>query len=154
MRKTLPLLLTPLLLTACVKQSGSYYVGEERNQTITVRAEQEYAWDKKITLSLVVARLPDCQRAFAMDKVPLDDVAVELFSKSEGVFTIRSGAQVLQVELNNCSELPAPRQEEMGEAVGIFRIGAQKEKLDFEPLPAPATATPTVAPAAAAPPAR
>jgi hypothetical protein len=145
MRKSLLLLLTPLLLAGCVKQSASYYANEERDQTITVRAEQEYAWDKNITLSLVVARFPDCQRAVALDKVPMDDVAVELFSKGEGVYTIRSGAQVVQVELGNCTQLPEPKQEEMGEAVGIFRIGTQKEKMDFEPLPAPA-ATPAPPP--------
>jgi hypothetical protein len=145
MRKSLLLLLTPLLLAGCVKQSASYYANEERNQTITVRAEQEYVWDKNITLSLVVARFPDCQRAVALDKVPMDDVAVELFSKGEGVYTIRSGAQVVQVELDNCTQLPEPKQEEMGEAVGIFRIGIQKEKMDFEPLPAPA-ATPAPPP--------
>jgi hypothetical protein len=145
MRKSLLLLLTPLLLAGCVKQSASYYANEERNQTITVRAEQEYVWDKNITLSLVVARFPDCQRAVALDKVPMDDVAVELFSKGEGAYTIRSGAQVVQVELDNCTQLPEPKQEEMGEAVGIFRIGLQKEKMDFESLPAPA-ATPAPPP--------
>jgi hypothetical protein len=92
-----------------------------------------------------VARFPDCQRAVALDKVPMDDVAVELFSKGEGVYTIRSGAQVVQVELDNCTQLPEPKQEEMGEAVGIFRIGIQKEKMDFESLPAPA-ATPAPPP--------
>jgi hypothetical protein len=137
MRKSL-LLLTPLLLAGCVKQSASYYANEARTETITVRAEQEYFWDKNITLSLVMARSPDCQRAVPLDKVPMDDVAVELFSKGEGVYSIRSGAQVLQIELGNCTRLPDPKQEEMGEAVGIFRVGTQKEKMDFESLPAPA----------------
>lgn len=149
MRKSL-LLLTPLLLAGCVKQSASFYANEARDQTITVRAEQEYFWDKNITLSLVVARFPDCQRAVAMDKVPMDDVAVELFSKGEGVYSIRSGSQVLQVELDSCTQLAEPRQEDMGEAAGIFRVGTQKEKMDFEPLPAPA-ATPTPAPVQSAP---
>jgi len=143
MRKSL-LLLTPLLLAGCVKQSASYYANEARDQTITVRAEQEYFWDKNITLSLVMARAPDCQRALPLDKVPMDDVAVELFSKGEGVYSIRSGAQVVQIELGNCTRLADPKQEDMGEAVGIFRVGTQKEKMDFEPLPA-AAATPAPA---------
>ncbi|UUZ52222.1 hypothetical protein LP419_21635 [Massilia sp. H-1] len=67
-----------------------------------------------------MARFPDCQRAVAMDKVPMDDVAVELFSKGEGVYSIRSGSQVLQVELDNCTQLAEPRQEDMGEAVKHF----------------------------------
>ncbi len=136
MRTTL-LLLTPLLLAGCVKQSASYYVNDDRSQSITIRAEQEYLWDKNITLHLVVARFPDCQRAIPMDKVPMDDVAVELFAKGDGVYSVRSGAQVLQFEMNDCTQLAEPPQEAMGEAVGIFRVGAQKEKMDFEALPAP-----------------
>jgi hypothetical protein len=150
MRKSLLLLLTPPLLAGCVKQSASFYANDARDQTITVRAEQEYFWDKNITLSLVVANFPACQRAVAMEKVPMDDVAVELFAKDDGVYSIRSGSQVLQVELGNCTRLPEPKQEDMGEAAGIFRIGIQKEKMDFEPLPA-ATA-PAAAPAPAQPP--
>lgn len=138
MRKAL-LLLTPLLLAGCVKQSASYYVSDARDHAITVRAEQEYFWDKNITLTLVVSRFPDCQRAIPMAKVPLDDVVVELFAKSDDVFSIRSGDQVLQVELQDCTLLPEPPQEAMGDAVGLFRIG-ERDKMDFEKAPATAAA--------------
>lgn len=138
MRKAL-LLLAPLLLAGCVKQSASYYVSEVRDHAITVRAEQEYFWDKNITLTLVVSRFPDCQRAMPMAKVPLDDVVVELFAKSDEVFTIRSGDQVMQVETQDCTLLPEPPQDAMGAAVGVFRIG-EKDKMDFEKSAAPAPA--------------
>lgn len=144
MRKTL-LLLIPLLLAGCVKQSASYYVSDARDHAITVRAEQEYFWDKNITLSLVISRFPDCQRAIPMQKVLMDDVAVEVFATADNVFSIRSGSEVLQVELQNCTQLAEPAQEAMGEAVGVFRVG-QGEKMDFEAAAAPA---PPAVPAAA-----
>jgi hypothetical protein len=144
--RNIPLLLISLLLAGCVKQSASYYVSDARDHAITVRAEQEYLWDKNITLTLVVARFPDCQRAIPMDKVAKSDVAVELFSTGDNVFTIRSGNQVLQVETRDCTQLVSPSQDAMGQAVGVFWLG-EKDKMTFEP--AAATGTAPAAPAAA-----
>lgn len=144
MRKTF-ILLTPLLLAGCIKQSNSYYVGETRDHAITVRAEQEYFWSKDITLSVVVARLPDCQRAYQLLRVPADDVAVELFSNGDDIFTIRSDDEVLQVDAQACAQRPSPPQTALGTPVGIFRIGVGA-KMDYEtvtpPAGAPLPATP------------
>lgn len=131
------LLLTPLLLAGCIKQSGRYYVSDARDHAISVRAEQEYLWDKKITLTVIANRLPDCQRAMSLDKVARDDVAVELFSLGDDVYTIRSGDQLVQFELQNCTVLATPAPNALGSAVGVFRIG-EGDKLDFEPAAAAA----------------
>lgn len=145
MRKTL-MLLTPLLLAGCIKQSNSYYVSETRDHAITVRAEQEYFWSKDITLSVVVARFPDCQRAYPLLRVPADDVAVELFSNGDDIFTIRSDDEVLQVDAQACTQRPSPPQTALGTPVGIFRIGVGG-KMDYEavtpPAGAPVPATPS-----------
>lgn len=144
------LLLTPLLLAGCVKQSASYYVSDARDHAITVRAEQEYFWDKNITLTLIVARFPDCQRAIPMNKVALDDVVVELFSNGDNVYSIRSGDETKQVEMQDCTQLADPPQNALGEPVSIFRIGEHKERMDVEMLK-PATAPAATAPAETAP---
>lgn len=133
------IVLTPLLLAGCIQQSASYYVSDARDHAITVLAKQDYFWDDAIALSLVAARHPDCQRAFPLAKVPKGDVAVELFSNGESVFTVRSGTQVVRVDMQSCTQLPEPAQNALGEAVGVFRIGA--EKMGFEPV-AKATAAP------------
>jgi hypothetical protein len=130
MRTTL-LVLTPLLLAGCIKQSASYYVSEERDHAITVRAEQEYFWDESITLSLVSSHFPECQRAMPMEKVPKADVAVELFSSGDGVFTVRSGTRVFQVDSVSCTQLPEPAATAYGEPVGVFMLGEQK--MEFAP---------------------
>lgn len=141
MRKIL-LVLTPLLLTGCIKQSASYYVSEVRDHAITVRAEQEYFWDESITLTLVSSHFPDCQRAMPMVKVPKADVAVELFDAGGGLFTVRSGTQVFQVDSLACTQLPEPDATGYGEPVGVFMLG-QGEKMEFAPA-----AKAAVAPAA------
>lgn len=143
MRKTL-ILLTPLLLAGCIKQSASYYVSDTRDHAITVRAEQEYFWDQSMTMTMVASRYPDCQRAMPLMKVPKDEVAVELFDAGEGIFTVRSGTQVMQVDSLSCTQLPEPAADGYGEPVGVFRLG--EEKMQFDRVAAPA-ATPETAPA-------
>ena len=139
MRKTL-IVLTPLLLAGCVKQSASYYVSDARDHAITVRAEQEYVWDQNITLTVVASRFPDCQRALKLQKVVKPDVVVELFSSGDSVFTIRSGEELKQFEMQGCTELPTPAPNAIGQAVGVFRlIDGRSEKMDFETAPSPAS---------------
>ena len=140
MRKTL-IVLTPLLLAGCIKQSASYYVSDARDHAITVRAEQEYVWDQRISLTLVASRFPDCQRAIKLQKVPKPDVVVELFSSGENVFTVRSGDELKQFEMQGCTELPTPAPNAIGQAVGVFRLG-EGEKMDFEASAGPAPAAP------------
>ncbi len=130
MRKTL-IVLTPLLLAGCIKQSASYYVSDARDHAITVRAEQEYFWDQKISLTVVTSRYPDCQRAIKLQKVLKPEVVVELFTTGDNVFTIRSGDELKQFEMQGCTELPTPAPNAIGEAVGVFRVG-KGEKMDFE----------------------
>ncbi|QYF95400.1 hypothetical protein KY495_09730 [Massilia sp. PAMC28688] len=140
MRKYL-LLLAPLLLAGCVKQSASYSLSEERDHALSVRAEQEYLWDKNITLSLVAANLPECQRAVPLEKVHQDDVAVELFRSGETVFNIRSGEELVQLDMQSCTRLADPAPTELGEAVGVFRLG-DGNKMQFEAAETAAPATP------------
>ena len=130
MRKTL-IVLTPLLLAGCIKQSASYYVSDARDHAITVRAEQEYLWDQNITLKVVASRFPDCQRAFKLQKVARPEVVVELFTSAENIFTVRSGDELKQFEMQGCTELPVPAPNAIGQAVGVFRLG-EGEKMDFE----------------------
>ncbi len=142
--RTTSLLLLPLLLAGCVKQSASYYIDPQRDYAITVRAEQEYFWDEHTELVLVVANMPDCQRRFPIAKVPVAEVVVELFSAGDGVFTIRSGTEMWQVQTQDCTQLAAPAPEAMGTPVAVFRIG-EGEKMDLELIKPAAEAAPSAA---------
>ena len=135
MRKTI-LILTPLLLAGCIQQSGSYFVSDARDHAITVRAEQEYFWNDNVTLKLVVSHFPDCQRQLPLAKANKADLAVELFSNGEGVFTLRSGSDVVQVDTQNCTQLPTPAPDALGDGIGVFSVGPA-DKMEFN-LAAPA----------------
>jgi hypothetical protein len=145
MRKTL-ILLTLLLLAGCIKQSGSYYISDTRDHALTVRAEQEYFWNDNVSLTVVSSRFPDCQRAIPLSPVNKADVAVELFSNGDGVFTLRSGTELVQIDTQTCTRLPDPAADALGEGVGVFSLGSG-DKMEFN-LAAPAAAP---APAEAAP---
>ena len=159
MRRTL-ILLTPLLLAGCINESASYYV-DGKEHTLTVRVEQDYFWQDEVTLKLVAARLPDCQRLFTLAKLPPAELALELFTSGDNTFTLRAGKQVWMVETNNCTQLPDSAKPAFGEPLGVFKLA--DDKMVFEPAaPAAAPATPpaaaqdavpaeTAAPAAAAP---
>jgi hypothetical protein len=149
MRRTL-ILLTPLLLAGCVNESASYYV-DGKEHSLTLRVQQDYFWQENVTLKLVAARLPDCQRLFTLGEEPPADLAVELFTSGDNTYTIRAGKQVWMVETNNCTQLPDTTKPAFGEPVGVFKIA--DDKLVFEPAAAPATsaAAPTAAAEAAAP---
>jgi len=145
MRRTF-ILLTPLLLAGCIKDSASYYVNGTNDHAVTVRAEQEYFWSDAITLTLVASRMPDCQRVFALTKVPAEDVTVELFASGENVFTVRSGAEIVQVETQGCTQLAVPAEGVSGDAIGTFKLDEKKMAFAQVTPAAPAPAAPVPAP--------
>lgn len=145
MRRTL-ILLTALLLTGCVNESASYYV-DGKEHSLTLRLEQDYFWQDEVTLKLVAARLPDCQRLFTLGQEAPADLAVELFTSGDNTFTLRAGKQVWMVETNNCTLLPDTTKPAFGEPVGVFKLA--DDKLVFEP--AAAAAAPSAAAAEAGP---
>jgi hypothetical protein len=140
MRKAL-LVLTPLLLAGCVNESASYYV-DGNEHTLSVRAEQEYFWEDTVTLKMVAARLPECQRLFSLAKVPLDEMDVELFSSGDNVFTVRVGKQVWQIETQGCTQLAEPAPTAYGDPVGVFKLNDEQKMVFEKAATAAAAATP------------
>jgi len=123
------LLLAPLLLAGCVDDSATYYI-DGNQHALTVRATQEQFWKKEVTLDLVAARMPDCQRRIALGTLPIPDVDIELFASGENVYTLRAGERAWRVETQGCSELDAPEQV-TGQPLGLFHLDENK-KLVFE----------------------
>lgn len=148
MKRSTLLLLTPLLLAGCVRQSASYYL-DGNQHSLSLRAEQEYFWDDEVAVKLAAARLPDCQRVFSITALPIAGFNVELFSAGENVYSLRAGTQVWRFETQTCTQLTEPTQQELGALLGAFKLDPEK-KLVFEKAPgaAPAPATaPAEAPA-------
>jgi len=132
MRKLL--LLTPLLLAGCVDDSATYYI-DGNTHALTVRAVQEQFWKKEVTLDLIAARMPDCQRRFELATLPIADVELELFGSGDNVYTLRAGDAVWRFETAGCSQLEEPEQV-TGQPLGLFHLDENK-KLVFEEAEAP-----------------
>jgi hypothetical protein len=130
MKRTTLIIPAALLLAGCVDGSASYYV-DGRDHALTVRAEQAYFWSDEVTLKLVAAHLPECQRQHALGNMPLGDLEVELYASGENVFTVRAGKESWQVETQSCNRVAHPAQEAPGERLGTFRLNADK-KLVFD----------------------
>jgi hypothetical protein len=148
MKRSILLLLTPLLLAGCIKESASYYI-DGNQHALSLRAEQEYFWNDEVTVKTVAVRLPDCQRVFPVTTLPIDQFNVELFSGGDNVYSLRAGKQVWRFETQNCTQLTEPTPEELGTLVGTFKLDPDK-KLVFEKNPdavVPPPAAPAEAPA-------
>lgn len=133
MRKLL--LLAPLLLAGCVDDSATYYI-DGNDHALTVRAVQEHFWKKAVTLQLVAARMPACQRRFELATLPAADVELELFASGENIYTLRAGDLVWRVDTQNCSEMAEPEQV-TGQPLGLFHLD-ENGKLVFEEAETPA----------------
>ncbi|MBJ7309742.1 hypothetical protein ACFOLJ_10905 [Rugamonas sp. CCM 8940] len=147
MRKFVIVLL-PLLLSACVDDSASYYADGAGNHALTIRRAQQHFWSDAATVDLIMSRLPDCQRRLRLATLPAGEVEIELFSSGDNNWTLRAGSQVWQVESQTCTQY-ADNKGEFGEPVGIFRTEAGK--FSFQPALVTAPAAPAQGAEAAAP---
>ena len=120
MRRTW-VLLAPLVLAGCVKDSASHYINGNEH-TLSVRVAQDYFWKKTVGVTVVAARWPDCQRQFSLGELPQAEMAVELFEAGDNVFSLRAGERLWQLETQNCTLLPTPAPEALGQPVGVFRM--------------------------------
>jgi len=146
MRRALIALL-PLLLTACVRDTATYYVDKGSNQhTLSLRRQQEYFWNDNVNLILVATRMPDCQRQIPLGDALIDDIDIEVFAAPENHWSLRSANQTWQLETNTCA-LIGEGGAVSGDKVGSFKVDAAN-KLIFEeaapaaPAPAPAPPPP------------
>lgn len=123
MRKIL-LPMMALLLTGCVNDSASYYI-DGRDHALTVLRAQRYFWSDAVTLTLVVARLPDCQRRHALTQAPAASVNIDVFASGDASWTLRSGSTLWRVDTATCTS-GAAGADALGERVGSFKVMDQK----------------------------
>ncbi len=115
------ILLAPLVLAGCIKDSASYYI-DGNEHTLSVRVAQDYFWKKTVGVTVVAARWPDCQRQFNFGELPESALELELFAAGDNVFSLRAGERMWQIETQNCTLLPTPAPEALGQPVGVFRM--------------------------------
>jgi hypothetical protein len=126
------LLVSALLLGGCVKQSTSYYINDS-DHALTVRADQPYLWEPSVRLTLIAARMPDCQRQFALGETPIDELAVELYAAGDNVYNLRVGSETWQIDTTTCTQTGTPDAGALGQPLGSFLLDEQG-KMVFEPV--------------------
>ena len=138
MRKILTVL--PLfMLAGCVNDSATYFADGTREHTLTVRRQQEFFWKEDAQYTLMVARLPECQRAIALGEMPLEDLEFELFASGDNVWSLRAGKYVWQVETQGCTLMAeGGNTSATGSKLGTFAANRKKKmRFDAEATPAP-----------------
>jgi hypothetical protein len=116
---------------------------------VTVRVEQRYFWQTTGEMSLVVNRLPECQRRSALADVELEGLEYELYQADDSTFVLRNADQQWAVSTTDCElmdKVPAG-----GQKVGTFRL--EGEEVKFEAAAAAGQQAPEAQPPAAQPPA-
>jgi hypothetical protein len=149
MRKTL-ILLTSMLLAGCVDDSASYLINGN-DHALTVRRQQNYFWKDEAAVSLLAARMPECQRLHQLaDVSPAADVKVEVFAAGDDMWNLRMDGRLWQVEMATCEGLTEMQNDpnaDLGRPVGRFVV--KDGKLVFEQVPAapasPAETAPNIA---------
>ena len=146
MRKILTVV--PLLLLAgCVNDSATFYADGSREHTLTVRRQQEFFWKEDAQYTLMVARLPDCQRAIPLGEMPLEGLDFELFASGDNVWSLRAGKYVWQVETQGCTLVSeGGTTTATGTKLGTYAAESKKTKMRFDAEASPAA--PAAPPAA------
>ncbi|MCG2586630.1 hypothetical protein [Massilia sp. TS11] len=149
MRKLLALL-APLTLTACIDGTASYLV-EGNDHALSLRVRQDAFWNDGVSVTLVVSRLPECQRQLPLTDVSAAELAVDVYANGERNWIVKEGEQAWQVETETCALVTDKAGTPSGPKLGSFKL--VEKKLVFEATPQPKAPAAPAAPAPAAEPA-
>lgn len=122
-RLALLALLVPAL-SGCVND-GIAMVIDGPDHAISLMRAQPRFWEKRMDLEIVVARLPTCQRRYALQPAPVSsDFKVTVYTTAPNTFLLEQGRHLYLTETETCKgfqKLDAPPPEGKGELLGVFR---------------------------------
>lgn len=121
-------LLAAPLLTACVNDGATYEIDGTREHVLSLVREQPYFWDKKVELTLVVARMPACMRRHSMGS-GTENSRVEIYQVPSGAFIAKVGKRMYATETQTCvawARIDEEPEGGLGELRGTFRQKAGK----------------------------
>jgi hypothetical protein len=129
-RVFLPVLLSSVLLAACIKEPAGFLI-EGGNHSITVERNKSYFWSGGWEIDLIVTRYPECQRRYPLKKSG-ERLRVDLYRTTTGAYILNQGKRWYVAETSECrmqSFEEAPP--EPGEMLGTFRV--KNEVFQFVP---------------------
>jgi hypothetical protein len=132
--RCLSVLLLALLfsLVACTNDGASYSMDNGR-QIVSIVRENNYFWEKRVKFSVIVSRLPDCQRRHAL-RVAGPKTHVELWQPGDNTFILRLGQDMYLTENRTCEGFAVLKEEPpggLGQHLGSF--GESKGNFVFIP---------------------
>lgn len=137
--------LSPLLmltLSGCSNDGAAYRIDGSQS-AISIERRQDYFWEKRFQYSVIVSRLPDCQRKHAIQKAG-PNARVELWYPGEGTYFLRIGENTYLTETQTCEGFQKLTEDPpggYGKHLGTF--GMKQGRFSFTPAPPePETQTP------------
>lgn len=146
MKKLVLLPLLAVLLSACVSDRASYKI-DGNNHGLTVIREQRFFWDKQLEMSIVAARLPDCQRRHKLPMTAVGDTAIALYQTGSATFVIKLSGAMYLLETTTCEgfqKLNDVPPNGLGDYLGDFKEDKDGKYRFAEAPPAPAAVAPAV----------
>lgn len=88
-----------LLLSGCTNDGAAYLIDGPRHSVSIVR--DNMFWEKQVNLSLVVTRLPACQRRHAIQKAG-PKAHIELWQPGQDTYILKIGNAMYVTETRTC----------------------------------------------------
>jgi len=90
------------LLVACENSASSFMV-DSREHSVSLLREQPYFWDGTVNQSLVVSRLPHCQRKVAIYPDETTLTPIEVFAVGNRLWALHQGPHWYLVSTEHCA---------------------------------------------------
>lgn len=136
------------LLGGCINDAASFQI-DDKDHSLSLMREQKWPWEKRVELSVVVSRMPDCQRRHHLKSSNISSATVEVFSPGGNSFYLQQGGRLYVVETNTCEgfrELTDPPSTGLGQKIGTFTESAGELRFMDEPAAKVVDATPETVP--------
>ncbi|MDR3352882.1 MAG: hypothetical protein LBO00_07790 [Zoogloeaceae bacterium] len=119
----LPLVALAFFLSGCTNDSAAYHIDGARH-ALSVERRQDYFWEKQMQLSVIVARLPECQRKHILQKTGAR-TAIELWQPGPGTYIFKIGQRAYVTETRTCQGFARLEEDPpggYGDLLGTFRV--------------------------------
>lgn len=121
--KALGVLVLLPVLVACENSATSYIVDTNQHALILIR-EQPYFWTSTVDQSLIVSRLPHCQRKVKIHPGPKDFTEMEVYEAGALLWALRQDERWYLASTEQClvQDWSNPDGQSPGPQVGTFRL--------------------------------
>lgn len=127
-RSAAVLSLVALALAGCENEAASYQIGGSTEEAFTLIRERRIPWHAESEVTLVVARLPECQRRYRLNRTPAGQARAELYQTAPYAYLLRNGASWFAIDRRACllQAIKPPPRGTVATPVGAFDRQAKR----------------------------